>query len=88
MEKSIKKINYSKSIKNLFDDIKEILINEVKAENSEYEYISLNGLKENAILYLPTKSQSCAIALYNLVMNPKDEAYEYRMLLNIYNNLK
>lgn len=76
-----------KSITTLVNDIKNILIKEVKEQKSDYKYISISDLKDKSILYLPTEMQSYAIALYRLVMNPSDEAYEYSMLLNIYNDL-
>ena len=83
-----KKLDYSKSIPNLYDKIKKIIVSKIKEKHSEYEYESLGDMKNKAILYLPIKFQSCAIALYKLVMRPKDEAFEYKMLKNIYKDLK
>ena len=88
MKKTTTNVNYSKSINNLFVEIKSILVEKIKQKNSNYTYVTLSDLKNNAILYLPTEAQSCAIAFYQLVMQPKDEKYEYQMLLNIYENLK
>lgn len=80
--------NYSKSITTLYNNIKEILIEKIKEKKSDYTYVTIEDLKNKAILYLPTNMQSCAIVLNKLVMSPMDEAYEYNMLLNIYENLK
>ena len=76
-----------KTISTLADEIKKILVEEIKVKKSDYKYISLSDLKDKSIIYLPTEMQSYAIALYRLIMNPCDEAYEYKMLLNIYNDL-
>ena len=83
-----KEINYSRSIQALFRAIKKKLIKKIKEKDSNYEYESIDELENKAILCLPTRLQSCAIALHKLVMHPKDEAFEYNMLLNIYKNLK
>lgn len=88
MKQLTNEINYSKSITKLYNDIKEILIEKIKEENSDYNYVTISDLRKNAILYLSSEMQSYAIALHNLVMQPRDEVYEYNMLLNIYEDLK
>ena len=89
MEKTAtKNASYSKSITNLYTNIKDILVEKVKEKDSNYTYKTIGELKDKAILYLPTEMQGYAIALYSLVMYPKDEVFEYNALLNIYNDLK
>lgn len=88
MKKTTKEFNYSKSITKLYASVKEILIKKVQEKEATYTYKTISDLKEKAVLYLPTELQSYAIALYGLVMYPRDEAYEYNILLSIYNDLK
>ncbi len=88
MKKTTSELDYSKSITKLYTNVKEILVKKVQEKESTYTYKTISDLKEKAVLYLPTELQSYAIALYGLVMYPRDEAYEYNMLLSIYNDLK
>lgn len=79
--------DYSKCIVILFDEIKSILISKIKDKNPDYVYTTIGDLKNKSIRYLSTDLQSYAIAIYTLVMQPEDEAFELSLLLNIYEEL-
>ena len=64
MKQLITKIDYSKSITKLYNDIKEILIKKIKEENADYQFVTISDLRKNAILYLPRELQSYAIVLH------------------------
>lgn len=84
---NVDKTNYSECIVILFNKIKNILIDKIKLKNKQYNYTNINDFKENALKYLPIKMQSYAMWLHSLVMYPNDSEFEFKILLNIYNEL-
>lgn len=79
--------NYSYCIYILHQEIKNILINQIKAIDKNFEYTNLKNLKNKCTQCLDYNKGLISIEFYNLSMHQENELYELDRLLEIYNSL-
>lgn len=80
--------NYSNCIYMLHEEIKKILILNIKKFDKNYVYKNLDDLKSKCLKYLNYEQKLSVLEFYDLSFNKVNELDELNRLLKIYNNLK
>ena len=80
--------NYSNCIYMLHEEIKEILILNIKKFDKNYIYKNLDDLKNESLEYLDYEQKLLVLEFFDLSFNRVNEITELNRLLKIYNNLK
>lgn len=79
--------NYSYCIYLLHQEIRSLLIEQVKKYDKNFSYTNLKELKNKCIEHLDYDTGIVSIQFYNLSMNEEIERYELDRLLDIYDCL-
>ena len=84
----IKNKEYSKASNIIRDEIITILVENIKKQNSNFEYSTINNLKDEYLKLEESIYYDSAIDLYILSLDSKNELYNLNILREIYSNLK